>query len=145
MSVQAQTGLGPLNHIGVATTSIEASLATYLKVFGAQPAKSPFVMAEQGVRVCFIDLPNGQIELIEPYGDASPLRSFLDRNPAGGMHHVCYETPDIQAAVSDMEAKGVRVLGPPRIGAHGTPVIFLHPKDMGGVLVELMEPPGGTR
>lgn len=143
MTAPDHAGLGPFNHVGIATPSIEASLATYRKVFGAEPANPPFVMAEQGVRVCFINLPNGQIELIEPHGDASPLRNFLERNPAGGMHHVCFETPDIHAALADMAVRGVRVLGPPRIGAHGTPVIFLHPKDMGGVLIELMESPGG--
>ena len=100
-------------------------------------------MPEQGVYVCFVDLPNSQIELIEPLGDVSPLVGFLAKNPAGGQHHVCFEVPDIIAARDDMRAKGATVLGTgePRIGAHGTPVIFVHPKNMGGVLVELMESP----
>jgi len=98
------------------------------------------------VRVCFVDtgLPGeggSQIELIEPLGEASPLHAFLAKNPAGGQHHVCFEVPDIHEAKAGMEAKGARVLGEPRIGAHGTLVIFVHPRDMGGVLVELMETP----
>jgi methylmalonyl-CoA/ethylmalonyl-CoA epimerase len=91
--------------------------------------------------VCFVNLPNSQIELIEPYGDKSPIHAFLEKNPKGGQHHVCFEVPDIYAARDDMKAKGATVLGEPRIGAHGTPVIFIHPKNMGGVLVELMETP----
>jgi len=86
---------------------------------------------------------SSQIELIEPLGEASPLHNFLAKNPAGGQHHVCFEVPDIHQAKAEMEARGAKVLGEPRIGAHGTLVIFLHPKDMGGVLVELMETPEG--
>jgi methylmalonyl-CoA/ethylmalonyl-CoA epimerase len=95
--------------------------------------------------VQFVNLPNSQIELIEPYGENSPIHAFLAKNPKGGQHHVCFEVPDIIAARDDMVAKGASVLndGKPRIGAHGTPVIFVHPKDMGGVLVELMEIPKG--
>jgi methylmalonyl-CoA/ethylmalonyl-CoA epimerase len=130
--------LGRLNHIGVATPSIEKSVATYREMFGAS-AGEPFDLPAQGVRVCFVDAPNSQIELIEPLGDASPIHGFLAKNPLGGQHHVCFEVADIHVAKTEMEAKGVRVLGEPRIGAHGTLVIFLHPKDMGGVLVELME------
>ncbi|MFN7265333.1 MAG: VOC family protein, partial [Phenylobacterium sp.] len=102
-------------------------------------------MPEQGVNVCFVDLPNSQIELIEPLGEASPLHGFLAKNPAGGQHHVCFEVEDILAARDDMAAKGATVLnnGVPRIGAHGTPVIFVHPRNMGGVLVELMQTPKG--
>jgi methylmalonyl-CoA/ethylmalonyl-CoA epimerase len=135
--------IGRLNHVGVATPSIEASVRLYLEVLGAERAHEPFDLPEQGVRVCFVDLPNSQIELIEPLGKKSPIHAFLEKNPAGGQHHLCFETPDIEAAAAAMEAKGARVLGPPRIGAHGTPVIFVHPKDMGGVLVELMEVPDG--
>jgi len=93
------------------------------------------------VRVCFVDTPNCQIELIEPLGADSPLVKFLEKNPAGGQHHVCFEVPEIHAAKAELETKGARVLGPPRIGAHGTLVFFVHPKDMGGVLVEIMESP----
>ena len=87
-------------------------------------------------------LANSEVELLEPWGEASPIHGFLARNPAGGQHHLAFEVPDIAAAASALAAKGARVLGPARVGAHGTPVIFVHPRDMGGVLVELMEPPG---
>ena len=135
--------LGRLNHVGVATPSIERSVALYRDMLGATKIHAPFDLPAQGVRVCFVDTPNSQIELIEPLGEASPLHNFLAKNPAGGQHHVCFEVPDIHAAKAEMEARGARVLGEPRIGAHGTLVIFVHPKDMGGVLVELMETPPG--
>lgn len=133
--------IGRLNHVGVATRSIEKSVAVYRDMLGATRIGEAFDLPAQGVRVCFVDLPNSQIELIEPLGENSPLHGFLSQNPAGGQHHVCFEVPDIQEAKAEMEAKGAKVLGEPRIGAHGTPVIFVHPKDMGGVLVELMETP----
>lgn len=133
--------LGRLNHVGVATLSIEASITHWRDVMGATTIHDPFDLPAQGVRVCFVDTPNTQIELIEPLGEASPIHGFLAKNPAGGQHHVCFEVPDIHVAKAEMEAKGAKVLGEPRIGAHGTPVIFVHPKDMGGVLVELMETP----
>ena len=133
--------LGRLNHVGVATRSIEESLETYQAMFGAEPHGEPFDLPAQGVRVCFVDTPNSQIELIEPLGENSPIAKFLEKNPAGGQHHVCFEVPDIHAAAAEMTAKGAKVLGEPRIGAHGTPVIFLHPKGTGGVLIELMETP----
>jgi methylmalonyl-CoA/ethylmalonyl-CoA epimerase len=133
--------LGRLNHIGVATPSIEKSVAVYRDLLGATKIHEPFDLLPQGVRVCFVDTPNSQIELIEPLGEASPLHNFLTKNPAGGQHHVCFEVPDIHEAKAEMEAKGAKVLGEPRIGAHGTLVIFVHPKDIGGVLVELMETP----
>jgi len=133
--------LGRLNHVGVATPSIEQSVTMYRDLLGATGVGAPFDLPAQGVRVCFVDLPNSQIELIEPLGENSPLHNFLAKNPAGGQHHVCFEVPDILAAKAEMEARGAKVLGEPRIGAHGTPVIFLHPKGTGGVLVELMETP----
>ena len=133
--------LGRLNHVGVATRSIEESVAVYRELLGATKIHDPFDLPAQGVRVCFIDTPNSQIELIEPLGADSPLHAFLARNPGGGQHHVCFEVPDIHAAKAEMDAKGARVLGEPRIGAHGTLVIFVHPKNMAGVLVELMETP----
>ena len=102
---------------------------------------APFDLPAQGVRVCFVDTPNSQIELIEPLGENSPIVKFLEKNPLGGQHHVCFEVPDIHAAKAEFEAKGARVLGEPRIGAHGTLVFFVHPKDMGGVLTEIMETP----
>ncbi len=133
--------LGRLNHVGVATPSIARSLEHYRGLFGAEPHGDPFDLPAQGVRVCFVDAPNSQIELIEPLGADSPIAKFLERNPQGGQHHVCFEVPDIHEAKAWFEAKGVRVLGEPRIGAHGTPIVFLHPKDMGGVLTEIMESP----
>ncbi|WP_293872516.1 MULTISPECIES: methylmalonyl-CoA epimerase [unclassified Sphingomonas] len=135
--------LGRLNHVGVATPSIARSIETYRNLLGATVIGEPFDLPAQGVKVCFIDTPNTQIELIEPYDDTSPIAGFLRSNPAGGQHHVCFEVPDIHVAVADLKAKGARVLGEPRIGAHGTPIVFVHPKDMGGVLVELMETPDG--
>ena len=138
------TPLGRLNHVGVAPPSIERSVATYRTLLGATRVGEPFDLRAQGVRVCFIDAPNTQIELIEPYDDASPIAGFLRKNPAGGQHHVCFEVPDIHAAIADLRAKGATILGEPRIGAHGTPVVFVHPRDMGGVLVELMEAPSGA-
>jgi methylmalonyl-CoA/ethylmalonyl-CoA epimerase len=135
--------IGRLNHVGVATPSIDDSVRMYAELLGATRAHEPFDLPAQGVRVCFIDLPNSQIELIEPLGDDSPIHGFLARNPKGGQHHVCFEVANILAARDDLLAKGVTLLGTgePRIGAHGTPILFLHPKDMGGVLVELMETP----
>ena len=133
--------LGRLNHVGVATPSIENSIAMYRDVMGAEVIREPFDLPAQGVRVCFVDTPNSQIELIEPLGADSPIVKFLEKNPLGGQHHVCYEVPDIQAAKAWFEGKGARILGEPRIGAHGTLIVFCHPKDMGGQLVELMETP----
>lgn len=133
--------IGRLNHIGIATPSIERSVETYRTLFGATAIGAPFDLPAQGVRVCFIDTPNTQIELIEPYDEASPIAGFLRKYPAGGQHHVCFEVPDIHAAITELKAMGATVLGEPRIGAHGTPIVFVHPRDMGGVLVELMETP----
>ena len=139
--------LGRLNHVGVATPSLEASITYYRDVMGATIAHGPFQLSAQGVTVCFVDTPgeNGtagtQIELIEPLGEASPIHAFLAKNPAGGQHHMCYEVPDIHAAREEFLATGKKVLGEPRIGAHGTPIFFVHPKDMNGVLTEIMETP----
>ena len=133
--------LGRLNHVGVATPSIAASLVMYKTMFGAEPHGPAFDLPAQGVRVCFVDAPNSQIELIEPLSPDSPIVKFLEKNPAGGQHHVCFEAEDIEAARAELEAKGARILGPTRTGAHGTPVFFVHPKDMGGVLTEIMESP----
>ncbi len=139
--------LGRLNHIGVATPSLEKSIAYYRDVMGAQVIREPFDLPAQGVKVCFVDTPGEdgtsgtQIELIEPLGEASPIHGFIARNPAGGQHHMCYEVPDIHEAKAWFESKGASVLGEPRIGAHGTPIFFVHPKDMNGVLTEIMETP----
>ena len=133
--------LGKLNHVGVATPSIEKSLELYRNMFGAEPHGPAFDLPAQGVRVCFVDTPNSQIELIEPLGADSPIVKFLEKNPEGGQHHLCFEVTDIDNARAFYDEKGVRILGPTRIGAHGTPIFFLHPKDMGGVLTEIMESP----
>jgi methylmalonyl-CoA/ethylmalonyl-CoA epimerase len=133
--------LGRLNHIGIATPSIAKSVLYYRDVMGATVIGEPFDLPAQGVQVCFVDTPNTQVELIEPFDASSPIAGFLAKNPAGGQHHVCYEVPDITEAKAWFEAKGARLLGEPRIGAHGTPLFFLHPRDMGGVLTEIMETP----
>jgi methylmalonyl-CoA/ethylmalonyl-CoA epimerase len=133
--------LGRLNHVGVATPSIEASAAHWRDVMGATRIHEPFDLPAQGVKVCFVDTPNAQIELIEPLGADSPIHGFLAKNPLGGQHHICFEVPDIHAARDEFIALGKRVLGEPRIGAHGTLIFFVHPKDMGGMLTEIMETP----
>jgi methylmalonyl-CoA/ethylmalonyl-CoA epimerase len=139
--------LGRLNHIGVAVPSMEASMAYYREVMGAALITQPFDMPEQGVKVAFVHTPGQdgtqgtQIELIEPLGPESPIAGFIARNPAGGQHHLCYEVEDIEAARVWFETQGKRILGPTRIGAHGTPIFFLHPKDMLGQLTEIMETP----
>jgi methylmalonyl-CoA/ethylmalonyl-CoA epimerase len=139
--------LGRLNHIGVATPSIPDSIVHWRDVMGATKIHDPFDLPAQGVRVCFVDTPaskagNGpQIELIEPLGDESPIHGFLAKNPLGGQHHICFEVPDIHAARAEFIAMGKKVLGEPRIGAHGTLIFFVHPKDMGGMLTEIMESP----
>jgi len=133
--------IGKLNHVGVVTPSIDDTVKMYRDLLGATSATDKWAMPEQGVWVCFVNLPNSQIELIEPYGENSPIHGFLAKNPRGGQHHICFEVEDILVARDAMKAKGATVLGEPRIGAHGTPIIFVHPKDMGGVLVELMETP----
>ena len=139
--------LGRLNHIGVATPSIADSIAHFRDVMGATDITEPFDLPEQGVKVCFVNTPthggmNGtQIELIEPYDASSPINGFLAKNPAGGQHHLCFEVDDIAAAREWFEGQGKRILGPTRIGAHGTPIFFLHPKDMMGQLTEIMETP----
>ncbi|MBX7480960.1 methylmalonyl-CoA epimerase [Qipengyuania qiaonensis] len=141
--------LGRLNHIGVATPSIEESIHYYRDVMGAINIREPFDMEEQGVKVCFVDTPGydgtsgTQIELIEPLGADSPIHGFLAKNPAGGQHHLCYEVEDIDDARKWFEELGKRILGPTRIGAHGTPIFFLHPKDMMGQLTEIMQTPEG--
>ena len=135
--------IGRLNHVGVATPSIAQALDVYRDMLGATAVTEIRELPEQGVRFCFVDLPNAQVELLEPLGETSPIHGFLARNPRGGQHHLCFEVPDILAARDDLRQKGAQVLGSgePRIGAHGVPVIFVHPKDMGGVLIELMQTP----
>ncbi|WP_353216230.1 methylmalonyl-CoA epimerase [Sandarakinorhabdus sp.] len=136
--------LGRLNHVGIACPSIDAAIAMYGRLFGAVVSTPPFDLPAQGVRVAFIDVANSQLELIEPLGTESPIHGFLKKNPSGGQHHVCFEVADIIAARDSMRARGATVLGTgePRIGAHGVPIIFVHPRDTGGVLIELMQEPG---
>ena len=135
--------LGRLNHVGVATPDIEAAIAFWRDTMGAISITEPFDMPEQGVRVCFVDTPDGgtQVELLAPLDATSPITAFLARNPLGGQHHLAFEVPDIATARAEFEALGKRILGPTRIGAHGTPIFFLHPKDMMGQLTEIMETP----
>ena len=131
--------IGPLNHVGVAVPSIEEAVNTYKNLYGVTDITEPGEMIDQGVRYCFVNLPNSQIELIEPLGDNSPINNFLEKNPKGGQHHICFEVEDIHEAKKYMEDKGAKVLNEPRIGDHGTLIIFVHPKNSNGVLVELME------
>lgn len=137
--------IGKLNHVGVATPSIDEAVKLYRDVLGATQIGEKFALPDNGVWVCFVDLPNSQIELIEPYGENSPITAFLAKSPAGGQHHICFEVEDVEKARDELQAKGATVLngGVPRIGAHGVPVIFVHPKNMGGVLIELMKRPEG--
>ncbi|MDG4886385.1 MULTISPECIES: methylmalonyl-CoA epimerase [unclassified Mesorhizobium] len=130
--------LGRLNHVALAVPNLAAATAAYRDTLGARLSE-PQALPEHGVTVVFVDVGNTKIELLEPLGDASPIAAFLAKNPSGGMHHVCYEVDDILVARDQLKASGARVLGDgnPKIGAHGKPVLFLHPKDFFGTLVEL--------
>ena len=138
--------LGRLNHIGVVVPDMEAAVAFWRDVMGATSFHEADV-PQDGLNIIFVDTPsdnglNGtQMELIQPLNDETAVSAFLAKNPAGGQHHVCFEVPDIEAARAEFEAQGKRVLGPTRIGAHGTPIFFVHPKDMGGILTEILETP----
>jgi methylmalonyl-CoA/ethylmalonyl-CoA epimerase len=135
--------IGRLNHVGVAVPSIDAAKATYRDLYGVPESAITETreLPEQGVRFAFVNVSNSQIELIEPLGDDSPIRKFIEKNPRGGQHHICFEVADIYAARDEMVVRGARVLNEPRIGAHGTPIIFIDPKNSDGVLIELMETP----
>ena len=130
--------LGRLNHVAIAVPDLGAAAATYSDTLGAR-VTAPQALPEHGVTVVFIYLGNTKVELLEPLGEASPIAAFLEKNPSGGMHHICYEVDDFLAARDRLKASGARVLGDgtPKIGAHGKPVLFLHPKDFSGTLVEL--------
>ena len=130
--------IGRLNHVAVAVPDLAAAVAQYRDTLGAR-VSAPDALPEHGVTVVFVTLANTKIELLEPLGAGSPIAKFLERNPAGGVHHLCYEVDDIIAARDKLEAGGARVLGDgePKLGAHGKPVIFLHPKDFCGTLIEL--------
>ena len=130
--------IGRLNHVAIAVPDLASAAAVYRDSLGADVSK-PIDEPDHGVTVVFVNLPNTKIELLHPLGDASPIAGFLEKNPSGGMHHVCYEVDDILAARDHLVATGARVLGngEPKIGAHGKPVLFLHPKDFCGTLVEI--------
>ncbi|MCZ4288606.1 methylmalonyl-CoA epimerase [Hoeflea alexandrii] len=130
--------LGRLNHVAIAVPDLAAASAQYRTMLGADVTE-PQALPEHGVTVVFIKLPNTKIELLEPLGEGSPIAAFLSKNPSGGMHHVCYEVEDILAARDRLKSEGARVLGDgePKIGAHNKPVLFLHPKDFNGTLIEL--------
>ena len=130
--------IGKLNHVAIAVPDLEAASDLYRKTFGADVSE-PLELPEHGVTTVFVNLPNTKIELLLPLGEDSPIARFLEKNPAGGMHHVCYEVEDIESAAARLVQDGLRVLGDgkPKIGAHSKPVLFLHPKDGMGTLIEL--------
>lgn len=130
--------LGRLNHIAIAVPDLAAATAIYRDMLAARVSQ-PQALPEHGVTVVFVELDNTKVELLEPLGESSPIAAFLEKNPSGGMHHLCYEVADIEDAAQRLAGQGARVLGDgkPRIGAHGKPVLFLHPKDFAGTLVEL--------
>ncbi|WP_349364339.1 MAG: methylmalonyl-CoA epimerase [Roseitalea porphyridii] len=134
--------LGRLNHVAIAVPDLGAAVARYHDTLGAS-VSAPQALPEHGVTVVFVELDNTKTELLEPLGETSPIAAFLERNPSGGIHHMCYEVDDIIAARDRLKAQGVRVLGDgePKTGAHGNPVLFLHPKDFDGTLIELEEVP----
>lgn len=130
--------IGKLNHVAIVVPDLDAASRTYRDTLGAR-VSAPEDLPEHGVTTVFVELPNTKIELLHPLGPDSPIAKFLERNPSGGMHHVCYEVDDIEAASRQLAGSGARVLGDgkPKTGAHGKPVLFLHPKDFCGTLVEL--------
>jgi methylmalonyl-CoA/ethylmalonyl-CoA epimerase len=137
------TQIGRLLHVAIAVPDLEAAAATYRDVLGAAVSESKELPA-QGVVASFVDLPNTRVELLQPLGEGSPIASFLERNTSGGMHHVCFEVDDIMAARDELKAAGARPLGEPRPGAHGDLVLFLHPGDFYGTLIELQQARGGA-
>lgn len=130
--------IGRLNHVAIAVPDLAAAIARYRDGLGAAVSE-PLALPEHGVTVAFVELPNTKVELVEPLGEGSPLRGFLEKSPGGGIHHVCYEVDDILAARDRLVASGARILGggEPSIGSHGKPILFLHPKDFLGTLIEL--------
>ena len=130
--------IGRLNHVAIAVTDIAAATALYRDALGAI-VSVPKALPEHGVTVVFVEMANSKVELLEPLGQGSPIAKFLEANPNGGMHHICYEVADLAAAREKLKGQGARILGDgvAKIGAHGKPVLFLHPKDFGGVLIEL--------
>ncbi len=132
--------IGRLNHVAIAVPDLDKAAAVYRDTLGAK-VSAPLPQPAHGVTVVFVDLPNTRVELLLPLGENSPVKNFLEKNPAGGIHHMCFEVSDIYAARDELKAKGLRVLGDgePKIGAHDMPVLFLHPKDLNGCLVELQQ------
>ena len=130
--------IGRVNHIAIAVPDLNEAVRDYQNRLGASVSK-PSELPEHGVRVAFVDTGNTKVELLEAFGDDSPVATFLERNPRGGMHHICYEVEDVAVASARLTERGARVLGAPKIGAHGNPVVFLHPNDFSGVLIELEE------
>ncbi len=130
--------IGRLNHVAIAVPDLAAASAQYRDALGAEVSE-PTEQPDHGVTVVFVTLPNTKVELLQPLGDNSPIAKFLEKNPAGGIHHVCFEVDDIRAAAGRLQGEGARVLGDgePKIGAHDKPVLFLHPKDFNGTLIEL--------
>ncbi len=130
--------IGRLNHVAIAVPDLKAAAANYRDTLGAK-ISDPFDLPDHGVTIIFVELPNTKLELLHPLGEDSPIQKFLEKNPGGGMHHICYEVDDIYAARDKLEGDGMRVLGDgePSIGAHDKPVLFLHPKDFTGTLIEL--------
>lgn len=137
--------IGRLNHVAIVVPDLAAAAALYRIALGAKVTE-PMALPDHGVTTVFVELPNTKIELLHPLGENSPVQNFLNSNPSGGMHHVCYEVQDIHAAIEHLVTEGARVLGDgkPKTGAHGLPVVFLHPKDFCGTLVELEEVAGAT-
>ena len=130
--------IGPVNHVAIAVPNLAAAVARYRDVLGAT-VSDPQPLPDHGVTVVFVGDGETKVELLEPLGDASPIAAFLDKRPMGGMHHICYEVDALDGAVERLRVTGARVLGPPRIGAHGVPVVFLDPRGFDGVLIELQE------
>ena len=136
--------IGNLNHVGVAVPNLEEAMENYRQLYGATDFTEPFDMPVQGVRVAFVNLPNSQVELLEPLNEKSPVTNFLAKNPKGGQHHICFEVESVAEAIEDAKSEGAAIIGEPRIGAHGTLMIFIHPKNSNGCLIELMEPVRGA-
>ena len=132
--------IGRLNHIAIVVPDLDAGAALYRETLGAQVSE-PLALPDQGVTTVFVELPNSKVELLHPLGENSPVANYLEKNPRGGMHHMCFEVDDLRAAIARLEEEGATVLGngEPSIGAHGLPVVFLHPKDFCGTLIELEE------
>jgi len=130
--------IGRLNHVAIAVPNLDAAVRQYRDLLGAE-VSDPMDLPDHGVTTVFVNLPNTKIELLIPYGENSPIANYLEKNKAGGMHHICYEVDDIRAARDKLVEEGARVLGSnePKIGAHGKPVLFLHPKDFSGTLIEI--------